>query len=139
MLTIFCFQIADVKDLCNTIGTLWPQLFFGSSVPPKVDALVFVVPEFAAKWSTLGGVGEERGEALHGTYNHHDRVLAPMKNKGKAMGLAMKRENMAAKARKVVGPIHLAAARKYSNPEARAARYGKGKGGRGRRREGGGV
>jgi hypothetical protein len=82
-------------------------------------------------------VGEERGEAVHCTYNHHERTLAPMKNKGKAMGLAMKRENVAAKARKVVGPIHLAAARRFSNPEARAARYGKGK--RGRRREGGGV
>ena len=74
---------------------------------------------------------------MHRTYNQHGRTLAAMKNKGKAMGLAMRRENVFVKARKVVGHIHLAAARRFSNPEARAARYGKGK--RGRRREGGGV
>ena len=80
-------------------------------------------------------MGEERGEAVHCIYNHHERTLAPMKNKGKAMGLAMKRENVAAKARKVVGPIHLPAGRRISNSVAGAARFGKGK--RRRRREGG--
>ena len=136
---VFYFQIADIENLCNTIGSLWPQLFHGSSIPPKVDALVFIVPHFANKWSTLGGVGEEGVERLHRTYNQHGRTLAAMKNKGKAMGLAMRRENVSVKARKVVGHIHLAAARRFSNPEARAARYAKDKRGRTRRREGGGV
>ena len=74
-------------------------------------------------------------EALHCTYNQHGRTLAAMKNKGKALGLAMRRENVVVKARKVVGPIHLPAARRISNSVAGAARFGKGK--RRRRREGG--
>ena len=37
------------------VGTLWPKIFAGSSIKPKLDVLIFVVPAFARKWGTLGG------------------------------------------------------------------------------------
>ena len=61
----FHIQIETLKVSCHAIGKLWPQVFPGSSIPPKIDVLVFVVPEFAERWGTLGGHGEERIEALH--------------------------------------------------------------------------
>jgi hypothetical protein len=73
------------------LGKLWPKLFAGSSIPPKVDVLIFVVPAFARKWGTVGGLGEQRLEALHQVFNAFDRVLVCQRHKGKAYALSMKR------------------------------------------------
>lgn len=59
------FQLDTVDAQCLNIGKLWPRLFLGSTIPPKIDALVFHVPRFARKWGTVGGLGEDRIEAIH--------------------------------------------------------------------------
>ena len=88
------FQLDTLEADCLAMGVLWPTVFAGSSIKPKMDLLIFVVPTFARKWQTVGGVGEERLEAAHQIYNAHGHILAPMRNKGDMLVLAMKREAM---------------------------------------------
>ena len=91
-LTLPYFQLDTLEADCTAMGVLWPTIFPGSSIKPKLDLLVFVVPTFARKWQTVGGVGEERLEAAHQVYNTHSRILAPMRNKGEMLVVALKRE-----------------------------------------------
>ena len=85
------FQLDILEENATKLGQLWPKLFVGSSIPPKVDVLIFVVPAFARKWNTVGGLGEQRLEALHQVFNAFDRVLVCQRHKGKTYALAMKR------------------------------------------------
>ena len=52
---ILYFQLDTLDEDCNAIGSLWPKLFIGSTIKPKIDDIVFVVPIFARIWGTLGG------------------------------------------------------------------------------------
>ena len=72
--------------------------------------LVFVVPAFARKWKTVGGLGEQRIEALHQIFNVFDRVMACQRHKGKAWALAMRRLHSLQVGREKVG--HLASPKK---------------------------
>lgn len=49
-------QLDILEKDCHAMGTIWPTVFPGSTIKPKVDLLVFVVPKFARKWGTLGGL-----------------------------------------------------------------------------------
>ena len=54
----------DLVDFCcEKIGEIYPRNF-KSSIPPKLDDLIFVVPKFARKWNTIGGLREEKVEAF---------------------------------------------------------------------------
>ena len=53
------------------IGVLYPK-FLKRSIPSKVDDLIFVIPEFAKRFKTLGGLREEDIERLH---NETNRIL----------------------------------------------------------------
>ena len=119
------FQLETLETNCLAIGKLWPKLFLGSSIPPKVDVLVFVVPKFARKWGTLGGLAEERIEALHQTFNRFDRVLACIPNKGKADVIAMKRVRALKVAKAKVGNISMPRKRIWKNIKKRQERYRK--------------
>ena len=59
-LILILFQLETLEADCTAIGSLWPKLFFGSSIKPKIDVLVFVVPVFARLWGTIGGLAEDR-------------------------------------------------------------------------------
>jgi hypothetical protein len=105
------FQLDALETGCLSIGRLWPQLFLGSTIKPKIDVLVFVVPTFARRWGTVGGVGEERVEALHQTYNVYARIYAPMRKRGEALVRAMKSE----KIMKAVGNVSKPRKRVWKN------------------------
>ena len=55
----------DLMDTyCEKIGEIYPKNF-KTAIPPKLDDLIFVVPKFARKWNTVGGLREEKIEAFH--------------------------------------------------------------------------
>ena len=108
---------------CRKIGELWPRVFPGSSVPPKIDTLVFSVVPFARKWGTLGGVGEERIEAKHQTYNRHERVLAPVRDKGKVAVLTMRRVKALHMSKKKTGGLSDPKKRKWKDEEERKKKF----------------
>ena len=59
-------ELDEVDFCCEQIGQVYPK-YFKSSIPPKLDDLIFVVPQFARKWNTIGGLREEKIEAFHNT------------------------------------------------------------------------
>ena len=85
-------EIDTLEEDCHAIGRLWPKLFMGSTIKPKIDDIVFVVPTFARTWKTVGGLGEERIENLHQVFNTYGRILAPMRHKGEMVVVALRRE-----------------------------------------------
>ena len=55
----------DLVDLyCEKLGEIYPRNF-KTSIPPKLDDLIFTVPKFARRWNTIGGLREEKIEAFH--------------------------------------------------------------------------
>ena len=99
------------------------MVFPGSSVPPKIDTLVFSVVPFARKWGTLGGVGEERLEAAHQVCNRHERVLAPIRDKGRVGVLTLKRIKVLKAAKKKTGGLSDPNKRKWKNLAERMKRF----------------
>ena len=59
---------SSLKYECTRLGEIFPRVF-KCSLPPKLDTLVFVVPMFAEKWGTVGGLREEGMERLHNLMN----------------------------------------------------------------------
>ena len=118
-------EIATLESSCTTIGRLWPQVFKGSTIPPKVDVLVFVVPAFAKRWGTLGGHGEERIEALHQVYNRFGRTFASMRHKGEAAAKAMKNQRVLQESQKIAGRLLEPTPRVFKNPAAREEKFGR--------------
>ena len=102
---------------CYKLGELWPKLFKGSTIPPKID-----VPVVARRFRTLGALGEERIESLHQVYNRHGRVLVTMRNKGKAYALAMQRETVLQATRARLGNVAAPVSRVLTNPAAHQAK-----------------
>lgn len=49
----------------------------GSTIKPKIDVLVFVVPQFARKWGTVGGMGKDKIETQHQKFNAYDPRSSP--------------------------------------------------------------
>ena len=105
------------------IGELWPRVFPGSTVPPKIDTLVFAVVPFARRWGTLGGVGEERVEAKHQVFNKHERTLAPVRDKGKVAVLSMRRIKALDAAKQKTGGLSKPKKRKWKDEEARIKKF----------------
>ena len=56
LFNLLYLQLDILEKDCHAMGTIWPTVFPGSTIKPKVDLLVFVVPKFARKWGTLGGL-----------------------------------------------------------------------------------
>ena len=119
----FMLQLVNLETACTKIGELWPRVFPGSTVPPKIDTLVFSVVPFARKWGTLGGVGEERIEAKHQIFNRHERVLAPVRDKGKVAVLTMRRVKALHVAKKKTGGLSDPKKRKWKDEEARKKKF----------------
>ena len=116
-------ELVTLESGCRMIGELWPKLFFGSSIPPKIDGLVFAVPEVAKRWGTIGAIAEDKIEVLHKVYNRHERVLATIRDKGKTYEIAMRREKVAKEAKAIVGDIGKPGKRVWSDPEAREKKF----------------
>jgi hypothetical protein len=57
-------KLDKVDFCCEKIGQVYPE-FFKASITPKLDDLIFVVPLFARRWRTVGGLREESIEAFH--------------------------------------------------------------------------
>ena len=61
-------ELDEIDRLCEKIGEVYPKNF-KSTIPPKLDDLIFVVPKFARRWNTV--------ESCHNTskYTKHNVVV----------------------------------------------------------------
>jgi hypothetical protein len=59
-------ELDTIDICCAKIGEVYPK-HFKTSITPKLDDLIFVVPQFSRKWNTVGGLREEDIEAFHNT------------------------------------------------------------------------
>ena len=59
-------ELDTIDICCAKIGEVYPK-YFKTSITPKLDDLIFVVPQFSRKWNTVGGLREEDIEAFHNT------------------------------------------------------------------------
>ena len=64
-----------MKSAGKHYGVLYPRVL-KRSIPSKVDDLIFIIPTFAQKFKTLGGLREEDVERLHNETNRILTVLA---------------------------------------------------------------
>ena len=71
-------EITKCEEECNKIGVLYPRVL-KRSIPSKVDDLIFIIPKFAKKFKTLGGLREEDVERLHNETNRILTVLASVR------------------------------------------------------------
>ena len=65
---------SSLRRCCHQIGILFPK-HLKRSRPSKVDDLIFVIPEFADRWLTHGGLRDEDIERLH---NETNRILSAL-------------------------------------------------------------
>jgi hypothetical protein len=65
---------SSLRRCCHQIGILFPK-YLKRSRPSKVDDLIFVIPEFADRWLTHGGLRDEDIERLH---NETNRILSAL-------------------------------------------------------------
>ena len=75
------FLTSDELDLidfnCEKLGEVYPKHFKGKTIPPKLDDLIFVVPRFARRWNTVGGLREEKIEAFHNSSKYYNIFIGP--------------------------------------------------------------
>ncbi len=66
-------EIAKFKETCYDLGVHYRERFKDCSISRKLHMLIFHLPEFAAKWKTIGLFSEQKLEALHGKVNKIER------------------------------------------------------------------
>ena len=100
-------ELASLRYECTKLGEIFPRVF-QCSLPPKLDALVFIVPMFAEEWGTIGGLREEGMERLHNMLNQVNvrervrsafafqvlRILACVRKKDDRLLMALQRNEM---------------------------------------------
>ena len=83
-------EIEELRKDCTNLGVIFPKVF-KRSIPSKMDDLIFIVPLFAEKFNTLGGLREEDIERLHNEMNQILRVLCSVRDSALKLTLAMER------------------------------------------------
>ena len=63
-------ELDRIDACCMKIGEVYPK-HFKASITPKLDDLIFVVPKFARRWTTVGGLREEKIEGFHNTSKYY--------------------------------------------------------------------
>ena len=68
-------ELDRIDACCMKIGEVYPK-HFKASITPKLDDLIFVVPKFARRWTTVGGLREEKIEGFHNTSKYYPSFLS---------------------------------------------------------------
>ena len=86
-------EIEELKKECWKLGKIFPRVFH-ASITPKLDTLIFIIPMFAEKWGTVGGLREEALEKLHNQVNQMLRILACVRKREDRLLMALQRNEM---------------------------------------------
>jgi hypothetical protein len=101
-------EINQVTVDCHLVGELYPKLFKGNSITPKIHDLIFYVPEMARSAGTLGGLHEEGLEAKHPIGNGLKRLLACVRNEEQKLRMMLQKDHLRQELRpgELLKPVH---------------------------------
>ena len=74
-------EVDQLEADCHKFGAVYPRVFRGSTIAPKLHELIFYMPEMARAKGTVGGLREEALEATHAQGNKLKRRLACVRKK----------------------------------------------------------
>ena len=74
-------EVDQLEADCHSFGAVYPRVFRGSTIAPKLHELIFYMPEMARAKGTVGGLREEALEATHAQGNKLKRRLACVRKK----------------------------------------------------------
>ena len=74
-------ELDQLEADCHEFGAVYPRVFRGSTIAPKLHELIFYLPEMARAKGTVGGLREEALEATHAQGNRLKRRLACVRRK----------------------------------------------------------
>ena len=63
-------EIIQLESDCKEFGVVFPQVFRGNTITPKLHELIFYLPEMARAKGTVGGLREEALESKHAIGNN---------------------------------------------------------------------
>lgn len=73
-------EVSDLINNCKSFGIMFATHFSESSVTPKIHILVHHVPEFVARFRTIGKLSEQGVEATHARMNKVGRTYAVIRS-----------------------------------------------------------
>ena len=89
-------EVNSLDRECKQYGVLIPK-HFKSSITPKMDDVIYAVPEFAKRFKTIGKLREEDIEQIHQVTNSTMRDLCSVRCRELRMTLGMQRAHLVRK------------------------------------------
>jgi hypothetical protein len=91
-------EIVRLTDMCHWLGIIHPNQFPERNITPKLHILVFHMPEFVARWKSLGLFSESGLESIHKGINTQMRTFCPIREKKKKVSLVFQNHSLKATA-----------------------------------------
>ena len=101
-------ELDQLEADCHEFGAVYPRVFRGSTIAPKLHELIFYLPEMARAKGTVGGLREEALEATHAQGNRLKRRLACVRRKEEKLRMMLVAAELRAQQgdRDFVKPLH---------------------------------
>ena len=87
-------EIIQLERDCKEFGVVFPRVFKGNNITPKLHELIFYLPEMAREKGTVGGLREEALESKHAAANSQRRRLACMRMKEERLRMMLQADEL---------------------------------------------
>ena len=92
-------EIDQLERDCKDFGVVYPRVFKGNNITPKLHELIFYLPEMAREKGTVGGLREEALERKHASSNSQKRRLACVRKKEERLRMILQADELATQQR----------------------------------------
>ena len=87
-------EIVQLEADCKDFGVVYPRVFKGNTITPKLHELIFYLPEMAREKGTVGGLREEALESKHAAANGQRRRLACVRKKEERLRMMLQSDEL---------------------------------------------
>ena len=87
-------EIRQLEIDCKEFRVVYPRVFKGNTITPKLHELIFYLPEMAREKGTVGGLREEALESKHAAANGQRRRLACVRQKEERLRMMLQADEL---------------------------------------------